>query len=105
MALALLSLGGRLMAMRLDGNGKLSFLTRVHRAHSSRLGAHPLYGLDNDPTGNGYYVPLSEVSELMRFEGPDPAYWVCHGYAVLEPDPRGVGLSEGNIAYWGAKTG
>ena len=46
-------------------------------------------------------VPLSTVSELQRFEGADPAYWVDKGYAVLAPDPRGVGNSGGNIAYWG----
>ncbi|KAF7515322.1 hypothetical protein PCG10_003391 [Penicillium crustosum] len=46
-------------------------------------------------------VPLSEVSELQKFEGPDPAYWVAQGYAVLNPDARGAGSSEGNITFWG----
>jgi hypothetical protein len=46
-------------------------------------------------------VPLERVSELQRFEGPDPAFWTCNGYVVLNPDPRGVSMSEGNISYWG----
>jgi uncharacterized protein len=46
-------------------------------------------------------VPLDKVSELQKFEGPDPAFWVCNGYAVLNPDARGAYESEGNITYWG----
>lgn len=46
-------------------------------------------------------VALSEVSELQKFEGPDPAYWVAQGYAVLNPDARGSYSSGGNITFWG----
>jgi len=46
-------------------------------------------------------VALGMVSELQKFEGPDPAYWVDKGYVVLNPDPRGAYNSDGNIAYWG----
>jgi predicted acyl esterase len=46
-------------------------------------------------------VPLEWVSELQKFEGPDPAFWVEQGYVVLNPDPRGAYNSEGNITYWG----
>jgi hypothetical protein len=46
-------------------------------------------------------VPLEWVSELQKFEGPDPAFWVQQGYVVLNPDPRGAYNSEGNISYWG----
>lgn len=42
-------------------------------------------------------VPLRELSEFQKWEGPDPAYWVLHGYAVVNPDARGVGYSEGDI--------
>ena len=38
---------------------------------------------------------------LNKFEGPNPAYWVAHGYAVAAPDPRGVFMSEGDIQAWG----
>ena len=55
--------------------------------------------LDDLPNRSG--VPLERVSELQRFEGADPAYWCAHGYAVVNPDPRGALLSEGNINYWG----
>ncbi|KAK1851882.1 hydrolase CocE/NonD family protein [Colletotrichum chrysophilum] len=50
-------------------------------------------------------VNLSSVSELQKFEGPDPAYWVCKGYAILNPDSRGAYSSEGNITYWGRQLG
>ncbi|KAG7044135.1 CocE/NonD family hydrolase [Colletotrichum scovillei] len=50
-------------------------------------------------------VKLSSVSELQKFEGPDPAYWVCKGYSILNPDNRGAYSSEGNITYWGRQLG
>ncbi len=55
--------------------------------------------LDDLPNRSG--VPLDRVSELQRFEGADPAYWCAHGYAVVNPDPRGALMSEGNVTYWG----
>lgn len=55
--------------------------------------------LDDVPMRSG--VPLSATSGLEKFEGPDPAYWVAHGYAVINPDKRGAYKSEGNILYWG----
>lgn len=55
--------------------------------------------LDDLPGRSG--VPLDRVSELQRFEGADPAYWCAHGYAVVNPDPRGALMSEGNVSYWG----
>lgn len=60
-------------------------------------------------TGNAAkYVTLLEmlgmdsstVSGLMKFEGPDPAYWCAMGYAVCNPDPRGAYNSEGDIHAW-----
>lgn len=41
-------------------------------------------------------IPQRSVSGLEKFEGVDPAYWCFHGYAVIHPDPRGVGSSEGD---------
>jgi len=46
-------------------------------------------------------VPLNRVSEFQKFESPDPGYWVCKGYTILNPDSRGAYWSEGNITYWG----
>ena len=46
-------------------------------------------------------VPLSAVSELQKFEGPDPALYVDRGYVVLNPDARGAYRSGGNINFWG----
>jgi hypothetical protein len=55
--------------------------------------------LDDIPGRSG--VPLELVSELQKFEGADPAFWVDKGYVVLNPDPRGAYASEGNVSYWG----
>lgn len=55
--------------------------------------------LDDVPARSG--VPLDATSGLEKFEGPDPAYWVAHGYAVVNPDKRGAYMSEGNLLYWG----
>ena len=45
------------------------------------------------------------VSGLEKFEGPDPAYWCAQGYAVCNPDPRGIGESEGDSAMFGRQEG
>ncbi len=58
-----------------------------------------IFVLDDFPGRAG--VPKGAVSELQAWEAPDPAYWCNHGYAVVNPDPRGVGSSEGNIQHWG----
>jgi hypothetical protein len=49
-------------------------------------------------------ISVEKTSQLERFEGPDPAYWVDHGYVVLSPDPRGCYNSEGNIHFAGRQT-
>jgi hypothetical protein len=41
------------------------------------------------------------LSGLAKFEGPDPAYWCSKGYAVCNPDARGIAHSEGDIAMIG----
>lgn len=50
-------------------------------------------------------VPASAVSGLERFEGPDPAYWCAQGYAIVNPDPRGIGRSDGDFSFWGTQEG
>lgn len=46
-------------------------------------------------------VPRQWEDGLNKFEGPNPSYWVAHGYAVIAPDPRGIFMSEGDIHAWG----
>jgi predicted acyl esterase len=53
-----------------------------------------LVGLDN-----------SIVSGLEKFEGPDPAYWCAHGYAICNPDPRGIAESDGDSYVWDRQEG
>ncbi|TFD58958.1 CocE/NonD family hydrolase [Cryobacterium suzukii] len=45
------------------------------------------------------------VSGLEKFEGPDPAYWCAQGYAICNPDIRGVVDSEGNSVLWDRQEG
>ncbi|MDE2166985.1 MAG: CocE/NonD family hydrolase [Alphaproteobacteria bacterium] len=44
-------------------------------------------------------------SRYTSFEGPDPAYWVPRGYAVIHVDPRGTWHSEGEARYWSQEEG
>ncbi len=53
----------------------------------SVMGVFGLVGLDN-----------SIVSGMEKFEGPDPAYWCAQGYAICNPDIRGVAESGGDCA-------
>ena len=60
----------------------------------SAMGVFGLVGLSN-----------GVVSGLAKFEGPDPAYWCAHGYAVCNPDIRGVVDSEGDSVLWDRQEG
>ena len=42
-------------------------------------------------------VPPQTVSNLAKFESPDPMYWCYNGYAVANVDVRGAGHSEGDV--------
>ncbi|MGG5316129.1 CocE/NonD family hydrolase [Enterococcus sp. AZ072] len=42
-------------------------------------------------------------SGLTKFEAPDPDYWVAKGYAVANPDMRGIAHSEGNTTMLGTQ--
>ena len=61
---------------------------------TSAVGVFAMVGLDN-----------SIVSGLQKFEGPDPAYWCAHGYAICNPDIRGVMESQGDSVLWDRQEG
>ncbi|WEG09967.1 CocE/NonD family hydrolase [Microbacterium horticulturae] len=61
---------------------------------ASVMGVFALVGLDN-----------ATVSGLEKFEGADPAYWVAQGYAVCNPDIRGVVDSDGDSVLWDRQDG
>lgn len=61
---------------------------------ASVMGVFGMVGLDN-----------RIVSGLEKFEGPDPAYWCAHGYAICNPDIRGVANSEGDSVLWDRQEG
>lgn len=56
----------------------------------------PVHRWENKP-GSG--VPAADRSPYAVFEGPDPAYWCAHGYAVLNVDVRGLWGSEGDATF------
>jgi uncharacterized protein len=60
----------------------------------SVMGIFGLVGLSN-----------SAVSGLEKFEGPDPAFWCAQGYAICNPDIRGVVDSEGDSVLWDRQDG
>jgi predicted acyl esterase len=44
----------------------------------------------------GVHLGHYEISDIVAFEAPDPAYWTKHGYVVVHADTRGQGKSEGD---------
>lgn len=50
-------------------------------------------------------VPDGTVSDMTKVEGPDPAFWCRNGYAIANPDPRGIGNSEGDALLFGKQDG
>lgn len=58
-----------------------------------------------DDTPNHAGIPMEVTSGLQKFEGPDPAYWCNHGYAIINPDVRGAYNSEGIILFFGSDYG
>lgn len=69
---------------------------------STMFGKYGSYvNLDDIPGRNG--VPREALSGLQFWEAPDPAWWVARGYAMVNVDIRGVGMSQGNACYFGAQ--
>jgi uncharacterized protein len=50
-------------------------------------------------------VPPGTASPMAKFESLDPAYWCHYGYAIINPDSRGAGNSEGDIVTFGTQEG
>lgn len=63
-------------------------------ASASVMGIFGMVGLDN-----------GIMSGLAKFEAPDPAYWVAQGYAICNPDIRGVFESDGDSVIWDRQEG
>lgn len=54
------------------------------------------------PTEPPWGVSRENFSGLAKFEGADGAFWLDKGYALVNPDIRGAGMSGGHIQYWGS---
>jgi predicted acyl esterase len=50
-------------------------------------------------------IDQSEFSGLAKFEGPDPAFWCANGYALCNPDTRGVYNCDGDSVLPGEQDG
>ena len=50
-------------------------------------------------------VPTQTISDMAKFEGPDPGYWCKKGFAIANVDIRGCGRSEGDLKFWGKEFG
>ena len=50
-------------------------------------------------------IDVLTLSGLAKFEGPDPAYWCAKGYAICNPDTRGVYESDGDGVMCGEQDG
>lgn len=59
--------------------------------------------LDDFPFRMGVAQHL--VSELNKWEAPDPAVWCAKGYAVVNPDARGAYSSDGDGQCWNSQEG
>jgi predicted acyl esterase len=46
-------------------------------------------------------VQPEKTSGYEKFEAPDPAEWCERGYAIVNVDARGAGMSEVNISFFG----
>ncbi len=66
-------------------------------------------GQGTSPSATGVFTMVgldtSIVSGLHKFEGPDPAFWCAHGYAVCNPDLRGIAESQGDSVLWDRQEG
>jgi predicted acyl esterase len=54
------------------------------------------------PSAPAMSVPADWFSGLAKFEGPDAAFWVCHGYAIVNVDARGAYKSGGKLQSFGS---
>lgn len=51
----------------------------------------------------GMAVGTMHISEVTTWEGPDPGFWVPHGYVCIVADPRGYYGSEGEPGLYSDK--
>ncbi len=58
-------------------------------------------GDESEEPWTTYGVVEGTHSNMVKFEGADPAYWCKQGYALINADPRGAGNSEGPLVLWG----
>lgn len=59
------------------------------------------YGVFNSISNT--HLGIMAFSENATFEGPDPAFWVPHGYGIVHVDARGFGKSPGSASPFSAQ--
>ena len=50
-------------------------------------------------------VQPGTISKWHKTESPEPMYWCHYGYAVVNVDSRGCGMSEGQASWWSTQIG
>lgn len=95
-------------------DGKTIYVDVLRPAGSERVPVIVAWSPYGKAAGTGSFTPglfaslgmkPGQLSGLEKFEGPDPAYWVAQGYAICNPDSRGIDQSEGDIAVLGHQEG
>ena len=93
----------------------IHLMVNVYR--QDRPGKHPVlicmtpYGKDEQPEhyellkAAGIGAGNIQTSDFAIFEGPDPAYWVPAGYAVIHANARGMWNSEGDAYVFDRQNG
>jgi predicted acyl esterase len=66
-----------------SANAKYAFPAIIAAGPFGKNGGLNRATFDGAPWRHG--VPQETVSGLEKFEGPDPAYWCHHGYAIVHP--------------------
>lgn len=85
---------------RPTGTGKVPVLI-AWSPYGKSGGTHPKYWELFKLLG----VDQSRLSGLGKFEGPDPAFWCANGYAICNPDARGVFNCDGDSLMTGQQEG
>lgn len=77
--------------------GRFPVLLSPHRTGKDQLPLRKRFGYAV-PFGFRRQRQSAEISfsRMTAWAGPDPAWWVAHGYAVVNADLRGTGASDGD---------
>ncbi len=86
----------RVNVFRPTGDAAVPALLSAHPYGKDAIPARSRTGRRLNPQFRLFPQPETiHLSDLTSWEAPDPAFWVAHGYAVVNADLRGAGTSDG----------